>query len=99
MKVGKLHSTRFLIFQLLLLIIPAILAAAYVLWYINQYYTVLNNKWFSQTVFFAAGLLIASIVYNYRFRFSPTLLLILLLLFISGKVIGYIFTGEFSAFY
>ncbi|MEP6615883.1 MAG: transglutaminase-like domain-containing protein [Ginsengibacter sp.] len=99
MKIEKIHRPKILVSQLLLLIIPAIVAGVYMLWFINRYYSVLSDKWVAQTVFLSAGLIIACILYNYRFRFSSTFLPLLLLLFIIWKVINITFTGEFSGFY
>lgn len=45
MKIHKLHSNKKIAAQLLLLILPACAVAAYMLWHINQYYSVLNNQW------------------------------------------------------
>jgi Transglutaminase-like enzymes, putative cysteine proteases len=99
MKIEKLHSSRILSAQVILLIIPAMVAGGYMLWSLNRYYTVLGNQWFVQSVYLAAGLLASCIIYNYRFRFISTLLPLLVLLFIIGKLIANIFTGEFSGFY
>jgi protein-glutamine gamma-glutamyltransferase len=99
MKIEKLHSTRVIAAQIVLLIIPAIVVGAYVLWHVNQYYTILDNKWISQSIYLSSGLLSGCIVYNYRFRFITTFLPLLLLFFITGKLIAGIFTGEFNAFY
>ncbi len=99
MKIEKLHTAKKIIAQLILLILPSIAIGAYVLWYVNQYYTILNNEWFKQSMFLAAGLITGCIFYNFRYRFITTFLPLLLLLFITGKIINNIFTGEFSAFY
>lgn len=99
MKIEQLYSSKKIIAQLLLLILPACAAGAYMLWHINQYYSVLNNQWIKHTFFLAAGLLSANILYNYRFRFISTFIPLILILVVSGKIIQNIFTGEFSAFY
>ncbi len=99
MKIEKLHSTKKIAAQLLLLILPACAIGAYMLWHINQYYSVLNNQWVKHTLYLAAGLLTGCIFYNYRFRFISTFIPLLLLLLIISRVIRVIFTGEFTAFY
>ena len=99
MKIGKLHSTKKLTAQLLLLIIPACAIGAYMLWHINQYYSVLNNQWVKHSLYLTVGLVASCIFYNYRFRFISTFVPIILLLIIGSKIISKVFTGEFSAFY
>ena len=99
MKIQKLHSNKKIAAQLLLLILPACAVGAYMLWHINQYYTILNNQWVKHTIYLAAGLLTGSIFYNYRFRFISTFIPLVLLLMLIGKIIRMTITGEFSAFY
>ena len=99
MKIQKLHSDKKIGAQLLLLILPACVVGAYMLWHINQYYSVLNNQWIKHTLFLSAGLITGSVFYNYRFRFITTLIPLVLLLLLIGKMIRMTFTGEFSAFY
>lgn len=99
MKIQKLHSNKKIAAQLLLLILPACVVGAYMLWHINQYYSVLNNQWIKHTVFLSAGLITGCIFYNYRFRFITTFIPLILLLVIIGKIISTTITGEFSAFY
>src|SRR5215218_1756399 len=99
MKIQKLHSNKKIAAQLLLLILPACVVGAYMLWNINQYYSVLNNQWIKHTLFLGAGLITGSIFYNYRFRFISTFIPLVILLIIIGRVISLSFTGEFTAFY
>jgi hypothetical protein len=99
MKIVKLHSNKKLTAQLLLLIIPACAVGAYMLWHINQYYSVLNNQWVKHSLYLMLGMVSSCIFYNYRFRFISTFVPIILLLIIGSKIISMVFTGEFSAFY
>ena len=99
MKIEKLHSNKKIAAQLLLLILPACAIGAYMLWHINQYYSVLNNQWIKHTIYLSAGLIAGSIFYNFRFRFISTFIPLLLLLAITGRIIRSAFTGEFDAFY
>ncbi|HUS00841.1 MAG TPA: hypothetical protein VMY77_03900, partial [Chitinophagaceae bacterium] len=99
MKIKKLHSNKKIAAQLLLLILPACLVGAYMLWHINQYYSVLNDQWIKHTLFLTAGLVTGSIFYNYRFRFISTFIPLVVLLVIIDRIIRMTFTGEFTAFY
>lgn len=99
MQIKKIHSAKKIIAQLALLILPSTLVGAYMLWHLNEYYSVLENQWVAESAFLAAGLIAGNIFYNYRFRFITTLLPLLLLLFILSKIVSNTFTGEFTAFY
>ena len=92
-------GVRSIVAQVLLLILPSAIVGAYMLWHLNIYYSVLENQWINESLFLTAGLLLGNIFYNFRFRFITTFLPLLLLLFISGKIVSNIFTGEFTAFY
>ena len=99
MNIGKIYSTKKIIAKLLLLIVPAAATGSYMLWHVNEYYAVLQSEWVSESIFLAAGMLLGCLVYSYRFRFVTTTLPLLILLFISGKIVSNTFTGEFTAFY
>ena len=90
---------RLIIARLFLLILPSIAVGAYMLWHLNEYYSVLENQWLTESAFLAAGLIAGNIFYSFRFRFITTMLPLLLLLFILNKIVSNIFTGEFTAFY
>lgn len=99
MKVEKLHSTRTILAQLILLCIPSVIVGSYILWHLNLYYTVLNNQWLTQTLYFSIGLIAGCLFYNHRFRFISTFLPLLLFLYLVSIILNHVFTGEFSAFY
>ena len=99
MKIEKLHSDKKIVAQLFLLIVPACVVGGYMLWHINQYYSVLNNQWLKHSIYLASGLITGGIFYNFRFRFISTIIPLILLLLIISKIISSTFTGEFSAFY
>ena len=82
-----------------MLIIPAIAIGAYMLWHLNEYYSVLQSQWFIESFFLAAGIVSGCLFYSFRFRFITTVLPLVLLLFIIGKIVSNIYTGEFIAFY
>ncbi len=97
---GKnLHSAKKISAELLLLAIPTFIVGAYMLWHVNEYYSVLQNQWISESIFLATGLFFGCWFYNFRFRFIITFLVLLLLFFILDKIVNNIFTGEFTAFY
>lgn len=99
MKVEKIYSPKKIFARIALLIIPAIVIGAYLLWHLNQYYGVLESQWATESIFLATGLIAGCLFYSFRFRFITTTLPLLLVLFIISKIVNNIFTGEFTAFY
>jgi transglutaminase-like putative cysteine protease len=99
MKLEKKYSLKKITAQLLLLIVPSIVIGAYMLWHLNEYYSVLESQWITESIFLASGLIAGCIFYSFRFRFVTTFLPLLILLFILSKIVSNIYTGEFSYFY
>ena len=99
MKIEKKDSIKKIISRIFLVIIPAIVIGAYMLWHLNEYYSVLQSQWFTESLFLAIGLISGCLFYSFRFRFITTVLPLLLLLFIISKIVSNIYTGEFIAFY
>src|ERR1035437_6127105 len=99
MKIKKRDSAKKIIARLVLVIIPAIAIGAYLLWHLNEYYSVLESQWIIESLFLGAGLFTSCLFYSFRFRFITTFLPLLLLLFIISKIVSNIYTGEFTAFY
>ena len=99
MKIEKKDSIKKIIARIFLVIIPAIAIGAYMLWHLNEYYSVLQSQWFIESFFLAAGIISGCLFYSFRFRFITTVLPLVLSLFIIGKIVSNIYTGEFIAFY
>jgi transglutaminase-like putative cysteine protease len=99
MKIEKKYSVKKIISRIFLVIIPAGVAGAYMLWHLNEYYSVLQSQWFTESLFLAMGLISGCLFYSFRFRFITTVLPVLLLLFVISKVVSNVYTGEFIAFY
>lgn len=99
MKIEKKYSLKKITARLLVLIVPAIAIGAYLLWNVNEYYGVLESQWIAESLFLAVGLFAGCLFYSFRFRFITTLLPLLLALFLIGKMVGNLYTGEFTAFY
>ncbi|MEP6927140.1 MAG: hypothetical protein ABI834_05860, partial [Ginsengibacter sp.] len=99
MKIQKKDSTKKIIARIVLVILPAIVIGAYMLWHLDEYYSVLQSQRFTESLFLAAGLISGCWFYSFRFRFITTVLPLLLLLFIISKIVSNIYTGEFIAFY
>ncbi len=99
MAIGKVHSSKKVLAQLLLLALPTVVLAFYLLWDVNRFYNILQNEWIEQGLYFAAGIVIAIIFYSYRFRFITTAALLFLIYFIAYKILGSFTVGEFDAFF
>ncbi len=99
MKIGRTHSFKKIIAQILLLAVPTAALAFYVLWNVNRFYAILENDWLKQGTYFAAGIVISTIFYGYRFRFLTTAAVLFLIYFIAYKIIASISVGEFDAFF
>jgi hypothetical protein len=56
MTIGKVHSWKKIIAQEILLAIPTVVLACYLLWNMNRFYDILQNEWLKQGCYFAAGI-------------------------------------------
>ncbi len=99
MKIGRIHSNKKLFAQLLLLGVPTVLLALYVIRLTNNYYALLQNDWKMQTIYFGSGLVAALIFYAFRFRFITTAAVLIGVLYGGFRLIGGVTTGEFDAFF
>lgn len=98
MPIGKIHSFKKVLSQLLLLVLPTVALAFYVLWDVNRFYSILQNDWLMQGCYFASGLTISTIFYAYRFRFVSTIATLAVLLTVAYNVIERVNIGEFDTF-
>ena len=99
MTIGKVHSGKKIIAQEILLALPTVVLACYLLWNMNRFYDILQNEWLKQGIYFAAGIFSAIIFYGYRFRFFTTSILLFLVYYIAYKILGNFAVGEFDAFF
>ncbi len=99
MQIGRIHSWKKVTAQLFLLALPTVALALYLLYHVNQYYSLLQNHWVEQGVYFTTGIVAAIVFYGYRFRFITTALLLFSAYFIAYKLLGKLSVGEFDAFF
>ncbi len=85
--------------KLIFLVLPTAGVAYFLLEDLNQYFSILKNDAVSQTLYFAAGMGIASLFYSFRFRFLPAFLLLALGLYSIYKGLDNAAVGEFDAFF
>ena len=98
MNIGRIHSYKKVVAQLLLLVLPTAVLAFYVLWDVNRFYAILQNDWVLQGCYFTTGLALSTIFYAYRFRFVSTLLVLALFYIIAYSIIQNVVVGEFDTF-
>lgn len=99
MGIGKINSFKKMSAQLILLGIPTLVFVCYLLFQLNSFYSILQNAWLKQGIYFASGLVVSIIIYAYRFRFITTTALVVLCNYILYRFLGNLNAGEFDAFY
>ena len=99
MAIGKIHSWKKVVAQIILLAIPTVALMFYVTWKANNFFNILQNDWLLQGSYFAAGIVASIIFYSFRFRFITTTIILLGIYWGAYKVIGNYSVGEFDAFF
>lgn len=85
--------------KLIFLALPSAVVSYFLLQQINEYYSVLQNQALMQSLYFAAGMGGAAVLYAFRFRFLPTFLALLALVYVGYQGLDQYETGEFDAFF
>jgi len=99
MNIQRAAPINELLAKLIFLILPTALVGYFLLVNINQYYSILQNQALQQAIYFAAGMGIAALFYSFRFRFLPTFVILILVLYSAYKGLDKYESGEFDAFF
>jgi hypothetical protein len=99
MRIQRATAVNELLAKALFLLAPTLLVCYFLIWNANQYYTILNNQTLQQSLYVAAGMAGAALVYGFRFRFLPTFALLSLGLYLVYKGIDATAIGEFDTFF
>ena len=99
MKIARIHSTQKVIAQMLFLGLPTIVLVGWFIYTGNNFYSILENNFIGQTLYFSLGLFAAFIFYAFKFRFFTTTILLAFLLGILYSIIKNVTVGEFDAFF
>ncbi|HSU50180.1 MAG TPA: hypothetical protein VLJ41_06310, partial [Segetibacter sp.] len=99
MQIGRIHSWKKVSAQILLLALPTVALVLYLLLNVNRFYSLLQNNWLEQSLYFTTGIIAAIVFYSYRFRFITTAFLLFGAYFIAYKFLGKLSIGEFDAFF
>ena len=95
---SHISFTRF-IAQVIFLLLPTALVVLFILWNSNQYFTLLREQWLTQTIYFSMGMLLSFFLAQFRFRFLPLFLSLILTLFSIYKILDNYAIGEFDSFF
>lgn len=99
MNIQRATPVNELLAKLIFLLLPTALVSYFLLWNANQYFSILGNNAWQQTLYVAAGMTSSALLYAFRFRFLPTFALLLFVLFSIYKGLDTMATGEFDAFF
>ena len=99
MNIQRATPVNELLAKLIFLILPTAAVSYFLLVNVNQYYSILQNQAFQQTIYLAAGMGIAALIYSFRFRFLPAFILVVLGLYTVYKGLDQYESGEFDAFF
>lgn len=99
MDIEKRHSLKKLLLQLLLLAVPTVIFVSFILWRLNNFYTILENEWLSQGLYFLIGSFTALLFFSFRFRFITTTLVIFGINYFIYVILQNITIGEFDSFF
>lgn len=96
--IKNISITRFFA-QAIFLLLPTIFVVMFILFNTNHYFSFLQEQWFSQTGYFALGLIASYFLYQFRIRFLPTFAILLVALYSIHKIIDNLAIGEFDSFF
>jgi protein-glutamine gamma-glutamyltransferase len=99
MNIQRATPVNELLAKLIFLILPTALVSYFLLWNANQYFSVLGNDAWQQTLYITAGMAGGALLYAFRFRFLPTFALLIAILFSVYEGLDKLATGEFDAFF
>jgi len=99
MRIQRATPVNDLLAKIIFLLVPTLLVCYFLLWNANQYYTILDNQVWQQTLYVAAGMGGAAVLYGFRFRFLPTVALLYLGFYLVYKGLDAMSVGEFDFFF
>ena len=85
--------------KLIFLMLPTAAIGFFLLYSINIRFAILQNESALHTIYFAAGMGIAALLYSFRIRFWPTYIILIVALYSVYKGLDQYASGEFDAFF
>ncbi len=99
MNIQRATPVNELLAKLIFLILPTAAISYFLLLNINNYYSILQNQALQQTMYLAAGMGIAAVLYSFSIRFVPTYVLLIVGLYSAYKGLDKYSSSEFDAFF
>jgi len=99
MNIQRATPVNELLAKLIFLILPTAFVGYFLLLNVNEYYSILGNRAFQQTIYLAAGMGIAAVFYAFRFRFLPSFIALIVSLYLIYKGLDKYAIGEFDSFF
>lgn len=99
MNIQRATPINELLAKLIFLILPTIFISYYLLWNANEYYSILRDQAWQQTLYVGAGMGAAAVFYAFRFRFLPTFLILIGTFYLIYQGLDKTAIGEFDAFF
>lgn len=99
MNVQRATPVNELLAKIIFLLLPTAVIGCFMLWNINEYFSILRAGAWQQTLYLAAGMAGGALFYAFRFRFLPTFVLLMAGLYTVYKGLDKYAVGEFDAFF
>jgi hypothetical protein len=97
MKIVTHISITLFLAQVIFLLLPTSLVAFFILWNSHHYFTLLQDAWLTQTLYFSGGMLIAFLLAQCRLRFLPLFAALLMAFFSTYNLLDNYAIGEFDS--
>ncbi|MEN9340334.1 MAG: hypothetical protein RIQ62_1646 [Bacteroidota bacterium] len=81
------------------LLLPTSAIMMFIFWNSTQYFTFLEDQWFSQTLYFSSGLFLSYFIAQFRFRFLPLFASLVLCFYFLHNRIENFAIGEVDSFF
>ncbi len=99
MNVQRATPVNELLAKIIFLLLPTAVIGYFMLWNVNEYFSILQSGAWQQTIYLAAGMAGGALFYAFRFRFVPTFVLLMAGLYTVYKGLDKYAVGEFDAFF
>lgn len=99
MKIQRASPVNETLARLLFLVVPTAVVGYFLLLNANGYFSILQNQALTQAVTLLAGMAGASLLYAFRFRFLPTFLILVAVLYSVYTGLDNTAVGEFDTFF
>lgn len=81
------------------ILIPTAMICFFILWNANLYFSILKEQWFQQGVYASLGLLTGYFIHQFRLRFLPLFVVLVLILYTIYSGISEYAKGEFDGLF